>query len=91
MANLSWAALQGTNLSWAALKDKTPKGTNTNLRSSAGSCNFLRFPGSKGTNTNLRFSAGSVFPNPYFSRKRRESAKISENQRNSALGLSWSP
>ena len=46
-------------------------------------CSFLR--------KSAVFCENLRFPNPSFSRKRRESAKISENLRKSVFGLGLSP
>ena len=56
-----------------ALKGDEPKGTNANLRFPAGFCSFLR--------KSAVFCENLRFPNALFSKKRRESAKISENLR----------
>ena len=72
----SRAALKGTNL-----RGQTP--ICGFLRVSAVFCGFLR--------KSAVFCENLRFPNASFSRKRRESAKISENLRKSAFGLGLSP
>ena len=65
----------------------------TNLRGQTPICGFLRVPAifCGFLRKSAVFCENPRFPNALFSRKRRESAKISENQRKSAFGLGLSP
>ena len=68
-----------------------PRLKGTNLRGQTPICGFLRVPAVFcGSCENQRFFCENLrFPNALFSRKRRESAKICENQRKSAFGLGF--
>ena len=65
----------------------------TNLRGQTQICGFLRGPAvfCGFMRKSAVFCENLRFPNALFSKKRRESAKISENQRKTAFGLGLSP
>ena len=94
--NRTAASMQKSNLLFAGahpIENNRAALKGTNLRGQTPICGFLRVPAvfcgflrkSAVSFENLRF------PNALFSRKRRESAKICENLRKSAFGLSLPP